>query len=248
MEELNLVIPNNINKLEKSIVSIITKDNIKTDLTIIGLSGIFNDLNRYIKVSQFTYDQIDIWNNNYNLTLFDNVYIFKTCYEIAFHFKLYDYLNVFKPIHRINFEDNVNDLKELNNIISIPSYYINTTSKQLSYIIIHSIHDNNLVWFAKYMDKFYNSNYNDKEWIMMQKSVWYWCCNDGRLDFLIWIYNNKIVGYYKDCMDIAAKNGHLHIIRLLQSWDIQCSKTTLEYAEVYGHRDIVKYLNDQGIN
>ena len=91
-----------------------------------------------------------------------------------------------------------------------------------------------------------NSIKPDELWHHIYSEAYNLSCEHGNAEYLLWLHDNVDCENISECMDKAAANGHLHIMKILQSWDIQCSKHTLEVAKDHAH--IIEYLNEQGIS
>ena len=275
MEETKIVnkynFPNNIDDFSKSEHTISTSDDKIMKITIVGTSELLDDEGSLgyrdcdvINNILFSSKEIEIWNDNYGLTIYNEPYVFEITFNIASFFKLYDYIDKFQLLNRLDYtklnEDYYIDFKNNNygilvkknkpndiyyNLIKIPKYVKHWSIFSLK----EAITDNNIIEFVRYMNTF---------WIRKSQNIlesndefdiaWFDCCKYNNIQFLNWMYDNDIyntsVSY---CMNIAAEYGHLDVIKLLQSWDIQASNTTLIRATMNEHTHVINYLNEQGI-
>lgn len=105
--------------------------------------------------------------------------------------------------------------------------------------------------------------------------TWKWASKNNELDIVKWLYKNEITGRDYYAMDLAAKHGHLEIIKYLHThknkiiyvpykyeYDFEyykkyiephlleatngCTENAMQWAAQNGHLEVVKYLHSIG--
>src|SRR6478672_12905301 len=69
-----------------------------------------------------------------------------------------------------------------------------------------------------------------------------WAAENGHLEVLKWLCQNKIKGYTKYIINTAAFYGHIKIVKWLHENKQECRTTgAINYAASNGHFEIVKW-------
>jgi ankyrin repeat protein len=106
--------------------------------------------------------------------------------------------------------------------------------------------------------------------------TWKWACLNNQLEVVKWLYENEISGRDHYAIDLAAKNGHLDIVKYLHTHKSKivytphhydnynfsyykkfiepqlteiingCSVNAMDWAAQNGHLDVIKYLYSIG--
>jgi len=68
---------------------------------------------------------------------------------------------------------------------------------------------------------------------------------NGHLDVIKWLHANRTEGGTGWAMDLAALNGHLDVIKWLHAHRTEgCTKSAINWAAINGHLDVIKWLEE----
>ncbi len=68
---------------------------------------------------------------------------------------------------------------------------------------------------------------------------------NGHLEIVIWLHENRKEGCTIKAMDMAAKNGHLDVVKWLHfNRKEGCTTWAMDFAAKNGHLEVVKWLHE----
>ena len=72
-----------------------------------------------------------------------------------------------------------------------------------------------------------------------------WSAENGHLEIVTWLHENRNEGCTTDAMDWAAMNGHLEMVQWLHENRTEgCTTYAMDYAAYSGHLETVQWLHE----
>jgi hypothetical protein len=69
----------------------------------------------------------------------------------------------------------------------------------------------------------------------------------GKINIIIWLYNNKKEGCTNEAVDQAAINGHIETVRwFYEVANLRCTQCGIDKTIINGHFNIILYINSKG--
>ena len=139
-------------------------------------------------------------------------------------------------------------IRDLRNIVLSydPDSMINAfLSSPTEKILVNAIKAGDLCVIKEYSYAFQRSKYCDEKILKWFKDMMNLAAENGHLEVVKWLSENRKEGCTTDAMDRAARNGYFEVVKWLSKNRKEgCTSNAIDWAAEKGHLEVVKWLSE----